>query len=164
MTWYLWTRSYNVIIRMNWCDNIRAWMRWYHVDNVMICIWHCFGLDGVTCAEIIHFARQHHLVNYYITERSVRWYYGFSIAAASARVRPRPPASARVRPRPPVDPDDVNPLTRKIFNLSLSNLNEGRYPLRYFAIEILCPPMTRTTAFTAKWHSYPPNLQTAIYP
>ena len=25
------------------------------------------------------------------------------------------------RPRPPVDPDDVNTLTRKIFNLSLSN-------------------------------------------
>ena len=24
-------------------------------------------------------------------------------------------------PRPPVDPDDVNPLTRQIFNLSLSN-------------------------------------------
>ena len=47
-------------------------------------------------------------------------------------------------------------------------LYEGRYPLRYFArvsnIEIWYPPMTRTTAFAAKWHSYPPNLQNAISP
>ena len=32
-------------------------------------------------------------------------------------------------PRPPVDPDNVNTLTRQIFNLSLSNfIYEGRYP------------------------------------
>ena len=37
---------------------------------------------------------------------------------------------------PPVDPDDVNTPTRKIFNESLSNLYEGRYPLSYVAIEI----------------------------
>ena len=34
--------------------------------------------------------------------------------------------------------------------------------LRYFAIEIGYPPMTKTTAFAAKQHSYPPNLKTAI--
>ena len=40
-------------------------------------------------------------------------------------------------PRPlPVDPDDVNTLTKKIFNRSLSIIYEGRYPLRYVAIEI----------------------------
>ena len=37
----------------------------------------------------------------------------------------------RPRPRPPVDPDYVNTLTRKIFNISLSN-----FYMRYFAIEI----------------------------
>ena len=37
-------------------------------------------------------------------------------------------------------------------------------PLRFVAIEIWYPPMTRTTAFAAKRHSYPPNLQNAISP
>ena len=37
-------------------------------------------------------------------------------------------------------------------------------PLRFFAIEIWYPPRTRTTAFAAKWHLYPPNLQNAISP
>ena len=55
-------------------------------------------------------------------------------------------------PCPPVDPDDMN------------TLHEGRYPLRYIAMEIWHPPMTRTTAFAAKRHSYPPNLQNAISP
>ena len=64
-------------------------------------------------------------------------------------------------PRPPVDPDDMNTLTRNIFNLSLSNCMRVDTPLRYFAIEIWYPPMTRTTAFAAK---RPPNLQNAISP
>ena len=58
-------------------------------------------------------------------------------------------------PRPPVDPDDVNSFK---FYMRVDT------PLRYFAIEIWYPPMTRPTAFTAKWHSYPPNLQNAISP
>ena len=62
----------------------------------------------------------------YITERSVRWYYGFSIAAASA-------ASAA---------SATSPWTSLLLKFDT--------------------PMTRTTAFAAKRHSYPPNLQTAI--
>ena len=41
---------------------------------------------------------------------------------------------------------------------------EGRYPPRFVAIEIRYPPKSRTTAFAAKRHSYPPNLQNAISP
>ena len=40
-------------------------------------------------------------------------------------------------PRPPVDPDDVNALTRKIFDGSLSNFMRVDTPLRYVAILIL---------------------------
>ena len=36
----------------------------------------------------------------------------------------------------PVDPDDVNALTRKIFNGSLSNFMSVDTPVRYVAIEI----------------------------
>ena len=46
-------------------------------------------------------------------------------------------------PPSPVDPDDVNTQTRKIFNLSLQICYVGRYPLRYFAIEIWYSPGTR---------------------
>ena len=55
------------------------------------------------------------IVIYYITKQSVQWYYGFSIAAASAAAHP------------PVDPDDINALARKIslFNRSLSNFIWG---------------------------------------
>ena len=84
----------------------------------------------------------------YITERSVRWYYGLSIAAASAR---RPLTTWTLE-----HSTNIQPSSFKLY--------EGRYPLRYFAIEMWYPPMTRTTAFAAKRHSYPPNLKNAISP
>ena len=65
--------------------------------------------------------------------------------------RPRPP-------RPPVDPDDVNtPNSTNIQPISFKFYMRVDSPLRYFAIEMWYPPMTRTTAFAAKRHSYPPN-------
>ena len=85
---------------------------------------------------------------YYITERSVRWYYGFSIAAASAR---------RLWRREHSNSTNIQPISFK-FYMRVDT------PLRYFAIEIWYPPMTRTTAFAAKRHSYPPNLKNAISP
>ena len=73
------------------------------------------------------------------------------------------PPPPRPHPPPPVDPDDVNTLTRKnIQHISFKFYMWVDTPLRYFAIEIWYPPMTRTTAFAAKRHSYPPNLQNAI--
>ena len=59
-------------------------------------------------------------IYYYITERSVD-----IMGLASP-------------PRPPVDPDDVNTLTRQIFNLSL--LYEGRYPPKVLCYEGRYPP------------------------
>ena len=64
---------------------------------------------------------------------------------------------------PPVRPWRHELVTQKIFNLPLSNFMRVDTPLRYFAIEIRYPPMTRT-AFAVKRHSYPPNLQNAISP
>ena len=85
----------------------------------------------------------------YITERSVRWYYGFSITATAAS-RPRRRWTL---------------LTRKVFNVSSFKFYmRVNTPLRFVAIEIWYPSMTRTTAFAAKRHSYPPNFQNAISP
>ena len=86
----------------------------------------------------------------YITERSVRWYYGFSIATAAASAR-------RPWRREHSNSINIQPISFK-FYMRVDT------PLRYFAIEIWYPPMTRTTAFAAKRHSYPPNLQNAISP
>ena len=84
-----------------------------------------------------------------IISPSVRWYYGFSTAAASAAAR---------RPwRRQHSNSNIQPISFK-FCMWVDT------PMRYFAIEILYPPRTRTTAFAAKWHSYPPNLQNAISP
>ena len=90
---------------------------------------------------------------YYITERSVWWYYGFSIASTSA---------ASVSARRPRRREHSN--SKNIQHISFKFYMRVNTPLRYFAIEIWYPPMTRTTAFTAKRHSYPPNLQNAISP
>ena len=74
-------------------------------------------------------------------------------------------ASPPPRPPPPVDPDDVNTLNSiNIQPISFKFYMWVDTPLRYFAIEIWYSPGTRTTAFTAKWHEYPPNLQNAISP
>ena len=68
-------------------------------------------------------------------------------------------------PLPPVDPDDMNPITqKKIQPISFKFYMWVDTPVRYFAIEIWYSPGTRTTAFAAKWHLYPPNLQNAISP
>ena len=80
------------------------------------------------------------LINY-ITERSVRWYYGFSIAASAAAAR-------RPWRREHSNSKNIQPISFK-FYIWVDT------PLRYFAIEIWCPPRTRTTAFAAKRHSYP---------
>ena len=73
-------------------------------------------------------------------------------------------ASPPPRPPPPVDPDNLKHSNSKKYSTYLFQiLYVGRYPLRYFAIEIWYPPRTRT-AFAAKRHSYPPNLQNAISP
>ena len=89
----------------------------------------------------------------YITERSVRWYYGFSIAAAAA-------AAASASARRPWRREHSNSINIQ----PISCYMRVDTPLRYFAIEIWYPPMTRTTAFAAKRHSCPPNLQNAISP
>ena len=89
---------------------------------------------------------------HYITERSVRWYYGFSIAAAAAAA-----AAARRPWRREHCNSYIQPISFKFYM-------RADTPLRYFAIEIWYPPRTRTTAFAAKRHSYPPNLQNAISP
>ena len=66
-------------------------------------------------------------------------------------------------PRPPVDPDDVNTLnSTTIQPISFKFYMMVDTPLKYFAIEIGYPLMTRTTVFAAKRHLYPPNLQNAI--
>ena len=72
---------------------------------------------------------------------------------------PRPPQ------RPPVDPDErEHSNSTNIQPISFKFYMRVNTPLRYFTIEIWYPPMTRTTAFTAKRHSYPPNLKNAISP
>ena len=86
---------------------------------------------------------------YNITERSVRWYYGFSIAIAAAARRPWRREHSNSK--------NIQPISFK-FYMRVDT------PLRYFAIEIWYPPMTTTTAFTAKRHLYPPDLQNAISP
>ena len=74
-------------------------------------------------------------------------------------------ALASPPPRPPVDPDDVNALNSKNIQwISFKVYMRVNTPLRYVAIEIWYPLRTRTTAFAAKRHSYPPNLQNAISP
>ena len=96
----------------------------------------------------------------YITERNVWWYYyGFRLSIAAA-------ASAHSRSRTGKRPDDVNTLNSKnIQPISFKFYMRVDAPwawgpdwvralrLRYFAIEIQYPPMTRTTVFAAKWHS-----------
>ena len=95
-------------------------------------------------------------VIYLISLRSVRWYYGFSIASVSA-VSTTSASSRRPRRREHSNSKNIQPIFFK-FYMRVDT------PQRYFAIEIWYPPVTRTAAFTAKWHSYPPNLQNAISP
>ena len=104
----------------------------------------------------LYFSKRENMENrlilfHYITERSVRWYYGISIAAP-----PSPP------PRPPRRREHSN--SKSIQPISFKFYMRVDTPLRFFAIEIWYPPRTRTTAFAAKRHLYPPNLQNAISP
>ena len=85
---------------------------------------------------------------YYITEQSVRWYCGFSIATTSARRPWR----------------DSHSNLKNIQRISFKFYMRVDTPLRYVAIEIWYPLRTSTTAFAAKWQSYPPNLRYAISP
>ena len=57
----------------------------------------------------------------YITEQSVQWYYGFSIAAASATAS--------------VDPDDVNSNLKNIQPISFKFYMWVDTPLRYFLLK-----------------------------
>ena len=61
--------------------------------------------------------------------------------------------------RPPVVPDDVNANSKNIPRISFKLYMRVDTPLWYVAIEIWYPPRTRTTAFAAKQHLYPPNLK-----
>ena len=79
-----------------------------------------------------------------------RWYYGFSITAAASTTR-RPWRCEHSN-------------SKNIQSISFKFYLWVDTPLRYFAIEIWYSPRTRTTAFAAKRHSYPPNLQNAVSP
>ena len=48
-----------------------------------------------------------------------------------------------------VDPDDVNTQLEKYSTYFFQILYVGRYPLRYFPIEIWYSPRTRSTVFAA---------------
>ena len=65
-------------------------------------------------------------------------------------------------PRPPRHRRHEHSNPKNIQHISFKFYMRVDTPMRYFAIEIWYPPMTRTTAFTAKWHLYPPNLQNSI--
>ena len=84
--------------------------------------------------------------------------------------RPPPPRPPPPRPPPPRPPPPRPPRRREHSNSkSIQPISFKFYmrvdtPLRFFVIEIWYPPRTRTTAFAAKRHLYPPNLQTAISP
>ena len=65
-------------------------------------------------------------------------------------------------PRPPRRREHSN--SKSIQRISFKFYMRVDTPLRFVAIEIWYPPMTRTTGFAAKRHSYPPNLQNAISP
>ena len=75
---------------------------------------------------------------------------------------PPPPPPPPPRPRPPRRREHSN--SKSIQPISFKFYMRVDTPLRFFAIEIWYPPRTRTTAFAAKWHLYPPNLQNAISP
>ena len=65
-------------------------------------------------------------------------------------------------PRPPRRREHSN--SKSIQRISFKFYMRVDTPLRFVAVEIWYPPMTRTTALAAKLHSYPPNLQNAISP
>ena len=65
-------------------------------------------------------------------------------------------------PRPPRWCEHSN--SKSIKRISFKFNMRVDTPMRFVAIEIWYPPRTRTTAFAAKRHSYPPNLQNAISP
>ena len=131
---------------------------WWTISDIFVCLLHYVGVyEGSACVSCcsrymyicVLYALcvgERQLYYYYITKWSVRWYYSFSIAAAGRPWR-----------REHSNSKNIQPISFK-FYIWVDT------PLRYFAIEIWYPPRTRTTAFAAKRHSYPPNLQNAISP
>ena len=91
-----------------------------------------------------------HVVNYMPIIISPNKVFGDIMVLASPP--PRPP-----RRREHSNSKSIQPISFK-FDMRVDT------PLRFFAIEIWYPPRTRTTAFAAKQHLYPPNLQNAISP
>ena len=121
--------------------------RFYGTFEDLICLRQNVNCENGFTGHLQNGQRKWNLF-YYITERCVQWYYGFSIAAAPAR---------RPWRREHSNSKNIQPISFKLYIWVDT-------PMKYFAIEIWYSPITRTTAFAVKRHSYPPNLQNAISP
>ena len=91
----------------------------FEIFDKMATVGH-FGCPKLTLDHISGYFRSIQILYYYITEQSVRWYYGFSIAAASAR---------RPWRREHSNSTNIQPISFK-FYMRVDT------PLGYFAIEI----------------------------